>query len=105
MRKLTSLLLVAGLITALTVGATALAATKSVSWKVPSKTTVKIKRGSSVKWVWADREPHNVKGPGFRSKTVTKRGYTYTRRFRKRGTFRIICEVHPTTMKTKVVVG
>lgn len=102
MRKLT-LLAVIVLVAALGT-ATALAATTNISWKVPSKKTITIKRGNYVKWIWADREPHNVKGPGFRSRTVTRRGYTYTRRFRTRGTYRIICEVHPVTMKTVVKV-
>jgi plastocyanin len=102
MRKL--IVLAALVVVASLATATAFAATTSVSWKVPSKKTVKIKRNSSVKWVWADRQPHNVKGPGFRSKTVTRKGFSYTRKFTKRGTFRILCEVHPTTMKTVVKV-
>jgi hypothetical protein len=90
----------------LAVGAvSALAATKTVKWKVGSKTTQRIAKNGIVKWVWSDGAPHNVKGPGFRSKTTGRRGYAYSHRFRKRGTFRIICEVHPTTMKTKVIVG
>ena len=49
--------------------------------------------------------PHNVKGPGFVSKTTSKKGTTYSHRFGKRGTFKIICQVHPTSMKTIVKVG
>lgn len=104
MRKLPALLAVASLLAA--IGAvSAFAATKSVKWKVGSKTTVKISKNSTVKWVWSDGAPHNVKGPGFRSKTTGSRGFTYSHKFRKRGTFKIICEVHPTTMKTVVKVG
>src|SRR3954449_2864324 len=86
------------------VAATAFAAT-SVSWHVGTKKTVSIRKGGVVKWVWADGKPHNVKGPGFRSDAKTGKGKTYSHRFRKRGTFKIICQVHPTTMKTIVKVG
>lgn len=103
MRKLTTFLVIASL---LVVGvASAMAATKRSPWKVGTKNSVSIKRGDSVRWTWADSLPHNVKGPGFRSRTIAKRGFTFTRRFRKAGRFRIICEVHPTSMRTIVRVG
>ena len=102
MRRLVSFLVIASLVAALA-ATTAFAAT-NVAWKVGAKKTVSIKRGGTVKWIWADREPHDVKGPGFASKIVTKKGYTYSHRFRKRGTFKIICRVH-SSMKTVVKVG
>lgn len=102
MRRLASFLVVASIAAAL-VATTAFAAT-NVSWKVGSKKTVSIKRGGTVKWIWADREPHDVKGPGFQSKLVTRKGYTYSRRFTKRGTFKVICRVH-TSMRTVVKVA
>jgi plastocyanin len=46
-----------------------------------------------------------VKGKGFSSKVVTGKGKTYSHRFRTKGTFKVICQVHPTTMKTVVKVG
>jgi plastocyanin len=104
MRKLTAVLAVVALLTA--IGAVAaFGATKTVKWKVPTSSTVKIATGDSVKWVWSDGAPHNVSGPGFKSKTIAKQGFTYTHKFAKKGTFKIICQVHPTTMKTTVKVG
>jgi plastocyanin len=103
MRRLASLLVIASLLAA--VAATAAFAATSVSWKVGTSKTVKIKKGGTVKWIWADGAPHNVKGPGFVSKTQTGKGKTYSHRFRKKGTFKIICQVHPTSMKTVVKVS
>ena len=102
MRKITALLAVCALLAAI-VATTAFAAT-SVSWKVGTNKTVKIRKGGTVKWVWADRQPHNVKGPGFTSPLKTKKGFTFSHRFNKRGTFRISCQVHA-NMKTTVKVG
>jgi plastocyanin len=103
MRRFASLLVIASLLAA--VAATAAFAATSVSWKVGTSKTVKIKKGGTVKWIWADGQPHNVKGPGFVSKTLTGKGKTYSHRFRKKGTFKIICQVHPTSMKTVVKVS
>jgi plastocyanin len=104
MRKLIALLAVAAVIGAV-LAVQAFASTTTVSWKVPTNKTVKIHRGSTVKWVWADGAPHNVKGPGFSSGAATTRPHSYKHTFRKSGTFKIICQVHPTTMKTIVKVS
>jgi plastocyanin len=104
MRKLTALLVVGALLAA--IGAvSAFGATKTVKWHVPTSATVKIAKGGVVKWVWTDGQPHNVKGPGFKSKTIAKKGFAYSHTFKTKGTFKIICQVHPTTMKTTVKVG
>ena len=103
MRKLTALLAVTALVAAV-VAAQAFAST-SVTWKVGTSKTVKIRKGGTVKWVWGDGSPHNVKGSGFKSKVLTGRGKSYSHTFRSRGTFKIICQIHPTTMKTTVKVG
>jgi plastocyanin len=104
MRKITLLLAALALVAAL-IATQAFAATTSVSWKVGSNKTVKIRKGGTVKWVWADGSPHNVKGPGFKSKVLTGKGKTYSHRFGSKGTFKILCQVHPTTMKTVVKVS
>ena len=103
MRKLIALGAVIALVAAL-VAAQAFAAS-NVSWKVGTNKTVKIRKGGTVKWIWADGQPHNVKGPGFKSKVVSGKGKSYSHRFRSKGTFKIICQVHPTTMKTTVKVS
>jgi plastocyanin len=102
MRKITALLAICALVAAIA-ATTAFAAT-AVSWKVGANKTVKIRKGGVVKWVWSDRQPHNVKGPGFHSKLVTKKGFTYSHRFKSKGTFKIVCQVH-SNMKTTVKVS
>jgi plastocyanin len=103
MRRLASLLVIASLLAA--IGAVSAFAATGVTWKVGVSKTVKIKKGGTVKWVWSDGAPHDVKGPGFKSRVVAKKGTTYSHRFGKKGTFKIFCEVHPSTMKTTVKVG
>lgn len=104
MRKVTALLVVAVLAAVLAVQAFA-AATTTVSWKVGTNKTIKIHRGGTVKWVWADGVPHDVKGPGFSSGAPVNRPHSYKHVFRKAGTYKIICQVHPKTMKTIVKVS
>ncbi len=104
MRKLASLLAVAVVVAA--VAATAVAATTpAVSWRVGTNKVVKIKRGQSVKWVWAGDAPHDVKGKGFASKVMMSKGATFTHRFTTKGTFTIVCRIHPGAMKTIVKVS
>jgi plastocyanin len=103
MRKFTALLAVLALAGAL-IAAQAFAAT-NVTWKVGTNKTVKIKKGSTVKWIWGDGQPHNVKGSGFKSKVLTGKGKSYSHKFGSKGTFKITCQVHPTTMKAFVKVS
>jgi plastocyanin len=103
MRKITVLLAALALVAAL-VATQAFAAT-AVTWKVGTNKTVKIRKGGTVKWVWGDGQPHNVKGTGFKSKVLTGKGKSYSHTFRTKGTFRIICQIHPTTMKAVVKVS
>ena len=103
MRKFTALFAVVALVA--TVFAVQAFAATGVTWKVGTNKTVKIRKGGTVKWTWGDGAPHNVKGPGFSSKVQTGKGKTYSHRFGKKGTFRIICQIHPTTMKTTVKVS
>lgn len=103
MRRLAPVLVVSLLVIALAAVA-ANAATSTVSWKSKSIKTVTIKKNSKVKWVWADSKPHDVEGRGFKSKVLSGKGKTFTHTFKKRGTFKIICGIHPTTMITTVKV-
>jgi plastocyanin len=71
---------------------------------------VEIDKGDSVLWRWKGSNAHNVAGkkPGqtdiaFRSALKTHGKYSH--RFRKVGTWRILCEVHPRKMRMKVVVS
>jgi plastocyanin len=103
MSRLGFLVVVAVLVAAIA-AVSAFAAT-NVTWKVGTNKTVNIKKGGAVKWIWSDGQPHNVKGPGFTSKTMSGKGKSYSHTFNKRGTFKIICQIHPTTMKTTVKVS
>ena len=66
--------------------------------------TVVIKRGESVKWVWRDGGiAHNVTGHGFHSNTQSSGSLTV--RFTHSGTFRYECTIHVGVgMVGKVVV-
>jgi plastocyanin len=103
MRKLTALLAVLALGAAI-LAVQAFAAT-NVTWKVGTNKTVKIKKGSTVKWIWGDGQPHNVKGKGFSSKVMTGKGKSFSHKFGTKGSFKITCQIHPTTMKAIVKVG
>jgi plastocyanin len=104
MRKLIATLTVVSLLAGIAAIA-AFGATTSVTWKNPTSKTVKIRKGGTVKWVWTGDSLHNVKGTGFKSSFSATKGHTYSHTFRSRGTFKIICQTHPTTMKTVVKVS
>jgi plastocyanin len=57
--------------------------------------SIRIRRGITVKWVWRGGT-HNVKGRGFRSRDRSRVGTTYRHKFRRRGTFHIVCTIHQT---------
>src|SRR6478672_9496146 len=103
MRKFTALFAVLTVVG--TVFAVQALAATGVTWKIGTNKTVKIHRGGTVKWVWGDGAPHNVKGPGFSSKVLSGRGKTYSHRFGKAGTFKIVCQIHPGAMKVIVKVS
>jgi plastocyanin len=70
------------------------------------KARITIASGDTVKWTWKGDLPHDVtvtKGPRkFNSKT--KSSGSYSRKIRKRGTYRYLCSVHPDDMKGRIVV-
>src|SRR3954469_15464295 len=105
-RKLITLMVVAALAAAMTVSATvAFAATKKVGVRGLkfSPKTLKVKRGTTVKWSWSGSVPHNVVGKGFKSKTTTKGSVSH--KFTKKGTYTVVCTLHKAagmTMKIKV---
>jgi plastocyanin len=64
----------------------------------PSHKTVR--RGTKVRFEWIGNSRHNVvktKGPGgrFKSRTTSKRGVNFVKRFTQPGTYRLICTIHP----------
>jgi plastocyanin len=100
-------------ITALVVSAvlavSALGATKTVTvgddfFKPKS---VSIKKGSTVKWTWKGKAPHNVtvtKGP-VKFKSPTKKTGTFSKKLTKTGTYSIICTVHGSVQSMKIKVS
>jgi len=65
----------------------------------PKKITVG--RGTKVTWV-IRQGVHNIRGGGTNSPTLSK-GRTYSKKYKRRGTFGYVCTLHP-GMKGKVVV-
>jgi len=69
--------------------------------------TVTVRAGDTVRWNWVGRRPHNVRvasGP-VRFGSPTKRSGTYSRVLTRRGTYRIICDIHGArTQQMKLVV-
>ena len=104
MRKLIATLALVSLLAGLAAVA-AFATTPRVSWHVGTSKTVKIRHGGKVTWVWTGDSTHNVKGKGFKSKSYSTKGKTYTHTFRTKGTFKIVCTFHPGLMKTVVKVS
>jgi plastocyanin len=68
--------------------------------------SITIQTGDTVRWVWVGRAPHNVTVTGGprRFSSRTKRDGVYRKRLGRRGTYRYICTVHPTSMRGRVVV-
>lgn len=74
-----------------------------------SPTSKTIPSGTKVKFNWIGSDKHDVvkkKGPGprFDSGTTDAQGVNFTTKLKKRGTYRIICTVHPEDMKLKLKV-
>lgn len=62
-----------------------------------------VRRRDVVRFVWRrTRNPHNVTARGRASRTTSRSGYVYRRRFSR--TTRVICTVHPDTMRLTVRV-
>lgn len=71
-----------------------------------SPATVTVKRDTTVKWIWVGKAAHDVevvRGPrDFHSRVMT-RG-SYSKRFTKKGTYRIDCSLHSQVMRMTVKV-
>ena len=66
-----------------------------------SATTVTVNKGKRVRWRWVGRDLHNVvvqSGPR-RFQSPLKRSGRYTKKMRKRGTYRIVCSIHQPDMR------
>lgn len=84
------------------------AATRTVAVKddvfAPKRITVK--RGTTLRWAWHGRAPHNVvvtSGPAkFRSRTQTNGAYS--KKLTRKGTYKIVCTIHAPMMAMKITV-
>jgi plastocyanin len=102
MKKLLTATAVAGL--AAVAAIPALGATKTVKVgdnyfvRPANNATVTIHKGSSLKFVWRGHAPHNVvkrRGPGgaFHS-PVKLHGGSWTHKFTRAGTYKLVCTIH-----------
>lgn len=63
-----------------------------------------VRRGTIVRFRWIGNRTHNVvkrRGPGprFRSRTTRRRGVNFAKRFKRRGAYKLVCTIHPRTMR------
>jgi plastocyanin len=104
-------LIAAGAATALAAGALAIpafAATKTVQVKDNKfvAKSITVSKGTTVKWVWKGKAPHNVKvtkGPAKFASTTKSKG-TFSKKLTKKGTYSILCTVHAPDMKMTIKV-
>jgi plastocyanin len=65
-----------------------------------------VPKGTTVTWAWTGRKPHNVvakKGPDmFRSDPGALPGWKWSHKMTKRGTYKVVCEIHQFKMTLKV---
>jgi plastocyanin len=104
-------LIAAGTATIVAAGALAIpafAATKTVQVKdnkfVATKITVS--KGTTVKWVWKGKAPHDVsvtKGPA-KFKSSIKTSGSYSKKLTKKGTYNLVCTIHAPGMKMTITV-
>jgi len=84
------------------------AGTRTVSVKdnVFAPTSITVKRGTTVRWVWRGKAYHDVrvqKGPAkFHSKVIRKG--SFSKKLTRKGTYRIICSIHQPGMKMTIRV-
>jgi plastocyanin len=100
MQKVILLLAVAAVAVCAAIAVPALAATKRVSvgpGESFSPRSLTVPRGTQLTFRWTGDEPHNVvatSGPVLFHTPVRRAGATFTKRFTKAGTYRIVCTLH-----------
>lgn len=82
----------------------ALAATRTVTLRDNAFTpkSLTVARGTKVTWVWRGRSPHNVtvvSGPQ-RFRSGNRARGRFSRTLSRRGTYRIVCTIHPGMSET-----
>ena len=68
------------------------------------KPTVKVHKGTTVRWNWTGSHSHNVVGSGPASfQSALKRSGHFSKKMKRRGTYSVICQIH-SGMKMKLKV-
>lgn len=104
--------LAAGVATLIAAGAIAVpalaASSKTVQVKdnkfVANKITVR--KGTTVKWIWKGKAPHNVtvtKGPK-KFASINRTSGSFSKKLTKAGTYTILCTIHAPGMKMTITV-
>src|SRR3954451_8779471 len=107
MRKLLLLMAVLAIaVSAVTVSAIAATKTKTTTLQDDffNKGKLTIKKGTIVNWKWKTDDDHTVTEINGKFSSKDTRNGNYRHRFKKKGTFRVYCLVHPTVMRQKIVV-
>jgi plastocyanin len=98
-------------VTAAVLAIPAFARTRSVSLRDNrfAPTSLTIKRGDTVRFVWRGRNPHNItttRRPRGASRVAagTRRTGSYRKRFTRRGTYRLLCIIHSPNMRMTIRV-
>jgi plastocyanin len=99
---------VAALAVSAVLAVSAFAATKTVAVKddVFAPKSIRVSRGTTVKWVWHGKAPHNVSvtsGPvKFHSRTQRKG--SYSKKLTKKGAYKLVCTIHAPRMAMTIKV-
>jgi plastocyanin len=96
-RKLIAAVTIAAAAGAAAVPALAATRTVRVDDNVFKPASLSVKRGDTVRFRWVGEAPHNVarkSGPSFR-RIGNRRSGTVSRKLTRRGTYRLVCTIHP----------
>jgi plastocyanin len=105
MRKRATLALLAiGVLALLAPGVAPAATTVTLGDNFFAPSSKTIASGTTVRFKWIGAKRHNVKksrgpGAGFKSRTTRARGVNFAKRFTRRGTYKLICTIHPEEMR------
>jgi plastocyanin len=99
---------IAAVVVSAAVAVSAFAATKTVAVKddVFAPTSISVRKGTTVKWVWNGKAPHNVtvtSGPTKFHSPTQKKG-SYSKKLTKKGTYKLVCTIHAPRMAMTVKV-
>jgi plastocyanin len=99
---------VAALVVSAALAVSAFAATKTVAVKdnVFAPKSISVRKGTTVKWLWSGKAPHNVtvtSGPVKFHSATQKKG-TFSKKLTKKGTYKLVCTIHAPRMVMTIKV-